>query len=124
MPKRRSRRRRNVIGASATWLAKAIRTGRVSSEEVVSAHLEQIGAVNPRLNAVVRTEGHKALVQARAADRHVARGAKLGPLHGVPFTVKDIFDTAGVGTTAGLAKLKTNIPTQDATVVARMRAAG
>ena len=113
-----------MIGASATWLAKAIRTGRVSSEEVVSAHLEQIGAVNPRLNAVVRTEGHKALVQARAADRHVARGAALGPLHGVPFTVKDIFDTAGVVTTAGLRKLTSNVPDKDATVVARMRAAG
>ena len=124
MPTRKSRRRRNVIGASATWLAKAIRTGRVSSEEVVSAHLEQIGAVNPRLNAVVRTEGHKALVQARAADRQVARRAAVGPLHGVPFTVKDIFDTAGVVTTAGLERLKTNVPDKDATVVARMRAAG
>jgi amidase len=113
-----------VIGASAAWMAKAIRTGRISSEEIVSAHIEQIGAMNPHLNAVVRTEGHKALIQARAADRHLTRGAKLGPLHGVPFTVKDIFDTAGVVTTAGLRKLKTNIPTQDATVVARMRAAG
>jgi amidase len=118
------RRRRNVIGASATWLAKAIRTGRISSEEVVSAHIEQIGAMNPHLNAVVRTEGHKALIQARAADRHVARGAKLGPLHGVPFTVKDIFDTAGVVTTAGLRRLKANVPAHDAAVVARMRAAG
>ena len=123
MAKRR-RRRINVIGASATWMAKAIRSGRISSEEVVSAHIEQIGAMNPHLNAVVRTEGHKALIQARAADRHITRGAKLGPLHGVPFTVKDIFDTAGVVTTAGLRKLKTNIPTTDATVVARMRAAG
>ena len=105
-------------------MAKAIRTGRISSEEIVSAHIEQIGAINPHLNAVVRTEGHKALIQARAADRHIHRGAKLGPLHGVPFTVKDIFDTAGVVTTAGLRKLKTNVPTQDATVVARMRAAG
>src|SRR6202521_6079838 len=112
------------MGASLTLWAKPIRTGRISSEEIVSAHIEQIGAMNPHLNAVVRTEGHKALIQARAADRHIHRGAKLGPLHGVPFTVKDIFDTAGVVTTAGLAKLKTNIPTQDATVVARMRAAG
>jgi len=80
--------------------------------------------MNPHLNAVVRTEGHKALIQARAADRHNTRGAKLGPLHGVPFTVKDIFDTAGVVTTAGLRKLRANVPAQDATVVARMRAAG
>jgi amidase len=105
-------------------MAKAIRTGRISSEEIVSAHIEQIGAMNPHLNAVVRTEGHKALIQARAADRHVTRGARLGPLHGVPFTVKDIFDTAGVVTTAGLRKLRDNVPEEDATVVARMRAAG
>ncbi|MEA2643825.1 MAG: amidase [Chloroflexota bacterium] len=106
-------------------MAKAIRSGRISSEEIVSAHIEQIGAMNPHLNAVVRTEGHKALIQARAADRHLSsRNAKLGPLHGVPFTVKDIFDTAGVVTTAGLQKLADNIPKTDATVVARMRAAG
>src|SRR5450759_4297328 len=123
MPRKRRRRKRQ-IGASATWMAKAIRSGRMSSEEIVSAHIEQIGAMNPHLNAVVRTEGHKALIQARAADRHNTRGAKLGPLHGVPFTVKDIFDTAGVVTTAGLRKLADNIPTKDATVVARMRAAG
>jgi amidase len=105
-------------------MAKAIRSGRISSEEIVSAHIEQIGAMNPHLNAVVRTVGHKALIQARVADRHVTHGARLGPLHGVPFTVKDIFDTAGVVTTAGLRKLKTNVPTHDATVVARMKAAG
>jgi amidase len=105
-------------------MAKAIRSGRISSEEIVSAHIEQIGAMNPHLNAVVRTVGHRALIQARAADRHITRGAKLGPLHGVPFTVKDIFDTAGVVTTAGLRRLRTNVPTEDATVVARMRAAG
>jgi Asp-tRNA(Asn)/Glu-tRNA(Gln) amidotransferase A subunit family amidase len=64
------RRRTNVIGASATWLAKAIRTGRISSEEAVSAHIEQIGAMNPHLNAVVRTEGHKALIQARVVARN------------------------------------------------------
>ena len=116
---------KDVIGASATWMARAIRTKRISSEEVVSAHIERIGAVNPHLNAVVRTEGHRALVQARAADRLLARrGAKFGPLHGVPFTAKDIFDTAGVATTAGLTKLSKNVPTTDAAVIARMRAAG
>jgi amidase len=116
---------RDIIGAPAGWLARAIRTKQVSSLEVVRAHLEHIHTVNPRLNAVVFATGESALKQARAADRKGSkRKAVLGPLHGVPFTAKDIFDTAGLPTTAGLRMLRSNIPERDATVVARMRAAG
>jgi amidase len=116
---------RDIIGAPAGWLARAIRTKQVSSLEVVRAHLEHIHTVNPRLNAVVFATGESALKQARAADRKGSnRKAVLGPLHGVPFTAKDIFDTAGLPTTAGLRMLRSNIPDRDATVVARMRAAG
>lgn len=116
---------RDIIGAPAGWLARAIRTRQVSSLEVVRAHLEHIHTVNPRLNAVVFATGESALKQARAADRKTGkRKAVLGPLHGVPFTAKDIFDTAGLPTTAGLRMLRSNIPDRDATVVARMRAAG
>jgi amidase len=116
---------RDIIGAPAGWLASAIRTRKVSSLEVVRAHLEHIHTVNPRLNAVVFATGESALKQARAADRKGSkRKAVLGPLHGVPFTAKDIFDTAGLPTTAGLRMLRSNIPDRDATVVARMRAAG
>jgi amidase len=116
---------RDIIGAPAGWLARAIRTRQVSSLEVVRAHLEHIHTVNPRLNAVVFATGESALKQARAADRKGSkRKAVLGPLHGVPFTAKDIFDTAGLPTTAGLRMLRSNIPDRDATVVARMRAAG
>jgi amidase len=116
---------RDIIGAPAGWLARAIRTKQVSSLEVVRAHLEHIHTVNPRLNAVVFATGESALKQARAADRKSSkRKADLGPLHGVPFTAKDIFDTAGLPTTAGLRMLRSNIPERDATVVARMRAAG
>jgi amidase len=116
---------RDIIGAPAGWLARAIRTRQVSSLEVVRAHLEHIHTVNPRLNAVVFATGESALKQARAADRKGSRRkAVLGPLHGVPFTAKDIFDTAGLPTTAGLRMLRSNIPDRDATVVARMRAAG
>jgi amidase len=116
---------RDIIGAPAGWLARAIRTRQVSSLEVVRAHLEHIHTVNPRLNAVVFATGESALKQARAADRKSSkRKADLGPLHGVPFTAKDIFDTAGLPTTAGLRMLRSNIPDRDATVVARMRAAG
>jgi amidase len=115
---------RDIIGAPAGWLARAIRTKKVSSLEVVRAHLEHIHTVNPRLNAVVFATGESALKQARAADRRNRGKAVLGPLHGVPFTAKDIFDTAGLPTTAGLRMLRSNIPDRDATVVARMRGAG
>src|SRR5439155_1561105 len=94
---------RDPVGAPASWLARAIRDGRLSSEEVVRAHLEHIGAVNPRLNAIVWVTNESAIRQAKAADRHLAkRGFEPPPLHGVPFTAKDNFDTAGVATTGGL----------------------
>jgi amidase len=115
---------RDIIGAPAAWLARAIRTKKLSSLEVVRAHLEHIHTVNPRLNAVVFATAESALKQARSADRHNTRKNVLGPLHGVPFTAKDIFDTAGLPTTAGLRMLRTNIPDHDATVIARMREAG
>jgi len=116
---------RDPVGAPASWLARAIRDGRLSSEEVVRAHLEHIGAVNPRLNAMVWVTNESAIRQAKAADRHLAKSDfEPPPLHGVPFTAKDIFDTAGVATTAGLRKLKDNVPDKDATVIARMRSAG
>jgi amidase len=91
---------------------------------VARAHIDHIHTVNPRLNAVIFATGESALKQAKAADRRNKPKAVLGPLHGVPFTAKDIFDTAGLPTTAGLRMLKSNIPDRDATVVARMRAAG
>ena len=115
---------RDVIGAPAAWLARAIRDKKVSSVEVVRAHLEHIHTVNPRLNAVVFAPAESALKEARTADRHNRRASALGPLHGVPFTAKDIFNTSGLPTTAGLRMLRANVPDHDATVVARMRRAG
>src|ERR1700716_907688 len=115
---------RDIIGAPAGWLARAIRTKKVSSLEVVRAHLEHIHTVNPRINAVVFATAESALKEARKADRRNTGKNVPGPLHGVPFTAKDIFDTAGLPTTAGLRMLRTNIPDHDATVIARMRAAG
>src|SRR5437879_10622128 len=115
---------RDVIGAPAGWIARAIRTKKLASVEVVRAHLEHIHTVNPRLNAVVFATAESAIKEARAADRHNKRRNALGSLHGVPFTAKDIFNTAGLPTTAGLRMLRSNIPTRDATVIARMREAG
>ncbi len=109
--------------ASVTWIAGAIRTGQVSSVEIVDACLARIEVVNPRLNAVVRlAEDVREL--ARRADEDLTNGIVRGPLHGVPFTAKDSLDTAGVVTTAGTLAWRDRIPARDATVVARVKAAG
>ena len=114
----------NIIFASATTLAKAIRAKRVSAQAVVEAHLQHIEAVNPQLNALVQSTVDTALQQAQAADEALTRGELKGPLHGVPFTVKDNIETAGVICTCGTQGLANNIPAQDAIVVSRLKAAG
>lgn len=110
--------------ASATSLARWIRRREVSAVEVVQAHLQQIGRINTRLNALVQTNEKQALEQARRADEVLRRGEETGPLHGVPFTVKDWIDAAGLPCTAGDPAYRERIPAEDATVVARMRQAG
>ncbi|GAA5186539.1 amidase [Rugosimonospora acidiphila] len=107
----------------ATELAELIRTRRASSVEVVQAHLDRIEATNPRINAIV-TLADGALEAARAADEQLAAGGEVGPLHGVPFTVKDSFDTAGVRTQRGSPIFAGRVPDTDATSVARMKRAG
>jgi len=113
-----------LIYASATAMAQAIRDKRVSATEVVEAHLQRIEAVNPAVNAVVQVAGARARLEALAADQALARGEVRGPLHGVPITIKDSLDTAGVISTGGTKGRATLVPGQDATVVARLRAAG
>lgn len=107
----------------ATEMAAAVRARRLSAVELLDAHLRQIEAVNPELNAVVQLDetAHEA---AAAADAAVAKGDPLGPLHGVPFTTKDWLDTVGVVSAGGFARRADFIPRRDATVVARMREAG
>ena len=113
-----------LIYASATALAEAIRSKKVSSVEVVDAYLSRIEAVNPQINAVVQLAADAARAQAHDADAALARGDIKGPLHGVPMTIKDSLDTAGVISTGGTKGRASFVPAQDATVVARMRAAG
>lgn len=112
-----------LIHQDATRLAELIRTKEVSPVEVMEAHLERIQATNPSINAVVVVAGD-ALDAARAAEAAVLAGKELGPLHGVPFTAKDGFDTAGVSTQRGSPIFKGRVPQTDATAVARMRNAG
>ena len=109
---------------SAVELAAMIRDREVSSREVVQAHLDRVEAVNPHLNAIVRLLPDQALAEADAADQAVADGTGLGPLHGVPFTVKENIDLAGTPTTQGVPALAEAIAPVDAPQVERLRAAG
>jgi amidase len=108
----------------AVGIAELIHSRVLSSAEVVEAFLERIEAVNPLLNAVVVLAGERALAEARRADASLARGLPLGSLHGVPFTAKDVFDSAGLETSAGIRERVGVVPTADAVAIARMRRAG
>jgi aspartyl-tRNA(Asn)/glutamyl-tRNA(Gln) amidotransferase subunit A len=108
----------------ASTLAALISAKHLSSREVVRAYLDRTEAVNPKINAVVTLMGEAALKAADAADKAVASGAEIGPLHGVPFSTKDALDTAGVLTQCGSKLFAGNIPDKDATAVARFKAAG
>ena len=108
---------------SATKLAELIRTRHVSPVEVVSAFLKRIDEINPKLNAIVTIAGD-AIDRAREAETAIARGDAIGPLHGLPVTVKDTIDTERLRTTSGSALRADRIPEQDAPAVARLKAAG
>jgi amidase len=108
----------------ATELAQRIARRQLSSAEVVDAHLARIDAVNPALNAVVRVLADEARAAAVKADQRLASGETIGPLHGVPFTVKENIDMAGLPTTWGVPALAKAVVPVDAPVVERMRAAG
>jgi amidase len=109
---------------SATTLARQIREGEISAEDVVQACLKRIEAVNPQLNAVVQLAAEPALAAARAADYALAHEQPVGPLHGVPFTVKDWIDTADLPCTGGDPNFADRRPQEDATAVARLLQSG
>ena len=113
-----------LIWSSACSLARAIKAKHVSSTEVVQAHLQRIGQVNPQLNAVFQINEDRVLAEARAADKAFGLGESMGPLHGVPMTMKDSFDTADIVTTGGVKARSGFVPEHDATVVNRLRRTG
>jgi len=109
----------------AAWqMAAAIKDGSVTAAELLEAHLENIGRWNPKLNAFVTIDEDRARMQARQADQAAKAGRPLGPLHGVPVTIKSSIDVAGLKCEAGTRLRAGYIAETDATLVARLRAAG
>lgn len=109
---------------AAIELAARIRNRDVTCAEALEAHLRRIEEENPRLNAIVQLDADGARAAAAAADAALASGGEIGPLHGVPFTVKDWIETEGLICAAGMAERREYRPRHDATVVARVRASG
>lgn len=109
---------------TASELAALVRTGAASCREIIDAHLARIEAKNPELNAVAQVQADAARARADALDQAARAGRFLGPLHGVPITVKESLDCAGSATTHGIPLLAHALPYLDAPAVARLRAAG
>ena len=114
----------DICELSAKSVASLIREREISSQEVVSAYLDRIDKVNSKVNAVVQIDRDKALERGARADKMLRDGNSIGVLHGVPFTVKDNIETKDIVCACGTEGLRNNVPSSDAVVVARMRAAG
>jgi amidase len=113
-----------ICFAPASQLLRLLQARKLSAAELVGAYLDRIGRVNPLINAVVTLVEERAMIEARQSDQRRARAAAIGPLEGLPITVKDSIATAGVRSTSGTKHFEHHVPAQDATVVARLRAAG
>jgi amidase len=113
-----------VYYQSATKLAKALKNGEISSVQLLDVYLKRIGRYNPKINAVVAMDVKAARIRAAAADAALAQGKSWGPLHGLPMTVKDVFEAKGMPATSGNSKLKNHLPKQNALAVQRLEDAG
>lgn len=114
----------NLDYATTTELTQALRDRTVSSRELLDHLLARVERHNPGLNAIVTFDIDRAQTAAAAADAAAARGDTAGPLHGLPMTVKDVWETEGVVTTSGAPELKDYVPDHDALAVGRLKAAG
>jgi amidase len=114
----------SVCFMSALEMARLIRAKKLSAREALAAHLTQIERINPKVNAIVTLAPELAAAAAARADEMQARGAMLGPLHGLPVAHKDLLDTRGIRTTFGSPLYKDNVPTENDIVVERMERAG
>ena len=105
-------------------LAPSVARGEIRAERLTEDALATIASLNPRLNAFITVTGDEALTAARRADQEIAAGRHLGPLHGIPISIKDLIDVAGLPTTAGSKLREGCLAGGDAPVVAHLRAAG
>ena len=108
---------------SATEIALAVRSGRISAKEVVESHLARIDRVNPAVNAIVRLDAHGALRRAATLDAALARGQTWGPLHGVPFTLKDMHGAEGMPGSLG-SRASERVASEDGLIAERLKKAG
>lgn len=113
-----------IAFAPVTQLSRWIESGRLTSERLTSIYLSRIERLNPRINAIITLTKDHALARAALADREIRAGGYRGPLHGIPYGVKDLLDTAGIATTYGAEPFRNRIPTADSAVVRRLDAAG
>src|SRR5437588_6200843 len=108
----------------AVELAAAIRDREVSSRDLLELYLDRVERLNPAINAVVTLDAARARAAADAADAALARGDEVGPLHGLPITIKDAIETEGIRSTGGAIELRDHVPASDAPVVAQVKTAG
>lgn len=113
-----------LIFLSASELAAGIKAKKFTSEQVVSAYINHIESLNPKLNSIVTLDKENAITKSQEADEALNAGKIWGPLHGVPITIKDSFETKNIRTTASHPPLQHNIPNTDATVVKKIKEAG
>jgi aspartyl-tRNA(Asn)/glutamyl-tRNA(Gln) amidotransferase subunit A len=109
---------------SILQISQSLRRGSLSPVELTAECLARIEKLNPKLNAFITVTAESALAQAQKAEAEIRRGKWIGPLHGIPLALKDLIDTAGVRTTAASSLFKDRIPTEDAEIVRRLKAAG
>jgi len=110
--------------APATHLAGKIRSGTIGCRELLEHYIERVERLNPQVNAVIVRDFERARAAADAADVSLAKGDQVGPLHGVPMTIKESFHLAGTPTTFGYAEFRDNVAASNATVVDRLIGAG
>ena len=114
----------DIAFAPLTKLSRWVESKALSSERLTRIYLDRIARYNPKLRCIITLTSEHALAQAQQADREIAAGKYRGPLHGIPYGVKDLLDTANIPTTWGAEPFRNRIPTADSTVVARLSEAG
>jgi Asp-tRNA(Asn)/Glu-tRNA(Gln) amidotransferase A subunit family amidase len=114
----------DIAFASTTQLSRWIHSGKITSERLTGIYLKRIARFDPQLRCIITLLGEQAVKQARAMDKELAAGASRGPLHGIPYGVKDLLDTAGIPTTYGAEPFRNRVPEHDSTVVKRLNETG